>query len=346
MTENPRSMPPEDAASTPGWDLLAVWSLRGLLALLLIFACEGLLWSDLPGRPAEWPLLLVGYGVLGTLALDLAARFRIRDVYGAMQVMLVIALLTALLLNPERALSRFPDHLISRTLGAYGLVALLAFGAFLALTSGADPRYRARFAGFGVGFSFFAGIWARDAHTITGWSAQPADLAAVMLTLAALIAAALLLVLIAARTGQRMRPPDLRLPPVSLLALIALLLGLLLFQAVRSQYDGAEALTIIGLASLLWTLLWYERRPRGRALLDAHIPPQPIPPGWLALILLVAAGGFVLGWSVPRVTIAGYNPLELVQLGFVMLGFFWLPLVLLASAVTVINRQMRKLNRL
>ncbi len=56
-----------------------------LLALLLMFGSEILVWTNPPGRPLlQWLLLIPGYLALSAVLLDFTVRYRVRDVFGAL----------------------------------------------------------------------------------------------------------------------------------------------------------------------------------------------------------------------------------------------------------------------
>lgn len=149
---------------------LTIWLLRGLLGVLFLFGSEILLWIDPPGRDlTEWLLLIPGYIALGALALDLAARYRIRSIYELMTVAAVYGLLNGLLLNPQTAFADFPRTLATRVVGGHTLVGFEMLGLFLALTAGQMTAWRWRFAGFALWVGFYWGIWVRWSPVLTDW---------------------------------------------------------------------------------------------------------------------------------------------------------------------------------
>src|SRR5690606_29472333 len=84
---------------------------------------EVLAWSFQPDRPAlDWLLVLAGYIALAYALCDLAVRWNLRDLYGAAALGGLAALLHALLLNPQMALVEIPRTLITRALGAQGIL--------------------------------------------------------------------------------------------------------------------------------------------------------------------------------------------------------------------------------
>ncbi len=112
------------------------WIARGLLAALLLFASEVVLWTNPTGRaPLEWLLLAVGYLALAVLLLDLAARYRIRDLFGLLALAGIYGLISSLALNSQTALAEVPRTWATRVMGAHTLAGLGALLLFLTFTS-------------------------------------------------------------------------------------------------------------------------------------------------------------------------------------------------------------------
>lgn len=325
----------------------AVWSLRLLLAVALAYTSEVLLWPDpLRRTPGDLALMAVGYLLLAVLALDLLARFRVRNLTGAMLVVLIVALLVGLLLHPDRALLDFPRNLITRVIGGFGIMALEALGLFLALTGGHLPRYRRALLGYSAALGFYAAVWARDSHTLAGWAAAQPDFAAVVaLNLSFWLALALSFALVR-RLAAGVPLDALRLSERGLALHIPALTLLLFLRALAGSYTGWEILVTLVIIGLLWAVLWFERTPRGLALLDANLPPRPLAWGWVTAAAALYAAGLLLGWAVPDFDIDGLTPLSVIQLGFLAMGFLWLPVVLTAAAARALDRLERRLDAL
>ncbi len=112
------------------------WFVRLLLAALLGFASEVLLWTQ-PTRPLlDWALLALGYLALSGLLLEIAARYRLRDAFGLLTLAGIYGMLNGLILNPATALIDVPRTLITRAMGAHAVAGLIALALFLALTRG------------------------------------------------------------------------------------------------------------------------------------------------------------------------------------------------------------------
>lgn len=334
----------DDAIISPRSPVRGVWALRVLLALAFAFGGEILIWPDPFERDmVEWLIAFVGYVTVATFALDLAARYRIRDVYGVMNVVLVSALLLGFLVHPARALVDFPDHLVTRVVGATGIVTLEGFGLFLALIGGSVGRYRRNLWGFSFALGFYGALWARHGHTLESWSSQEPSLASVALMAGALIAMMVALAGWVERRPEVVAAPDLRLSQKGLAILALILASLLFLRIAQSVYVGWDILIALGLMTLAWAVLYFERGDRGRSLLDRHLPPRPMPLPWLIVAVLLFAAGLIFGWQLELFDYAGYSPLSLVEIGFLIAGFAWVPLTLLVSASRALNRQSRRI---
>ena len=103
-------------------DRLGVWSLRGLLAALLLVCSQVLSWSNNPPayNPGEWVILAGLYLVLAALMLDLLARFGVTDVLGLLVVAGLFGLLDASLIS-HSAFNNLPLSLVSRPMGLHTL---------------------------------------------------------------------------------------------------------------------------------------------------------------------------------------------------------------------------------
>ncbi|MDK3158990.1 hypothetical protein QPK87_20770 [Kamptonema cortianum] len=104
---------------------------RLLLAALLVFGGEILLWQDpLSRSPLEWLMVAAGYTAIACLLLEIAARFRWREIYGLLALAGIYALLNAVLINPTLSFADFPRTLFTRVLGAQALTGALMLAAW------------------------------------------------------------------------------------------------------------------------------------------------------------------------------------------------------------------------
>lgn len=318
-----------------------VWWIRGWFALMLMFGGEVLLWSN-PRPLIEWIPLFISYGLIATLLLDLAVRYRIRDLYGAMLVTVIGGLLVGLLIYPQTALADFPNHLLTRTIGAHATFVLEMFGLFLVFTTRNNRRYQWLLIGYAIWLGFYWGTWLHYAPTLDNWVTTQTDLSQALITAALLLGSIIGMGWLIPSTVQM---DDFKLSLPSFLFLIAGFVILFMVQALQQVYETSFPLfSVLGLCLIAWTVLWAERADKGKTLLDAHFPPQH--PSWIWII--AACGLFfvmaIVGWSLPLLDIAGYSQLYLVELLFVSVGFTWLPAACGIIAVRAVDRQSRKLN--
>ncbi len=77
--------------------------LRLLLAALLAFGSEIGVWTMPTTRsPLDWALLVIGYVALSALLLEIAARYRLRDIFGLMMLAGLYGMLNGLILTHSR----------------------------------------------------------------------------------------------------------------------------------------------------------------------------------------------------------------------------------------------------
>ncbi len=312
---------------------MTIWLARGLLATLLLFASEILLWTNPAGHPIiEWPLRAAGYFALGGLLLDFAARYRVRDIFGLLVLTGFYALLNALALNPQSALADVPRTWATRIMGAHTLVGFGALLLFLALTSGRSGRWQWLAAGL-VGALW--GVWMRGLPVFTEIPADSISLAALLVAGGISLAAVVAFAALAGGRVQQMRQWMFR----PLEWMLVSVLFIVLIMRYRAEIDTLSLLVLLSLAGYCWVVLWFQHREQGAALLDASVPvqsPALISSGAMALLLLGAAA---LTYSLPPADDGGLFGL-LTGL-FAAFGLVWLPTVSLVLGV----RSYRRLGR-
>lgn len=312
----------------------AAWTLRLLMAALLLFGSEILLWIDPPGRSlSDWALLVVGYIALGALLLDLAARYRLRNVYDTMTLLVLYALYAGLLLNPDTALVDFPRTFLTRVIGAHSLLGLEMFGLFLVLTGGANTRALRLLLGFSLWIGFYWGTWGQGAALLTDWPGDAVSLETMFAVAGVVLAIAVVLFSAALRMSKPLTPPDLRLSPVAFLLILVVLAGIFILRLTEDAVDPGMVTITAFLTALGIGVLWFQRPTKGDVLLDVHIPPTPPPVIWLIAALGIFAGATAFGYHLPLLDIAGYSQLSLMEFGFAGVGTLWLPTV--AAVVSI-----------
>ncbi len=276
--------------------------------------------------------------VLAAILLDLTARYRVRDLFGALVLAGIYALLYGLLLNPTYAFSDMPRTLVTRVTGAHALIAAEMLGLFLALTGGINRR-TGRFLLIGsvvVGLAW--GIWVR------WWPVDERLPQVPLVTMLAygvggVVLIGLLLRLSAARTTT-LTPDDLRLGRVTWGLLVIALTAALVVRLLDSTVDGGVAFLTLLILVICWAILWFRERSKGRSLLDGHIPVTIpslsflLPPLVLFFVLAVAA------YNLPLIQIGEANQLTLIGLGFTAYGLAWLPTVSLTLGAQAYLRQL------
>lgn len=307
-----------------------------LLATLLAFCSEVVLWTNPPARSAfDWLLLALGYGALAGLLLELAERFRARDAFGVLLLAGIYGMLNGLLLNPHSALIDTPRTLITRAMGAHGLAGLFALALFFALFGalrgrrGLLPAIVALLIGVGWG------AWARWSPFVFEAQAQTAPETLLLYTTAgaALVGLALLAV--------RRQPPPIsyRLSPRGWAFTLLVLIGLALVHGLRGEIDSFSLVALVTLSAFSIIILWFHQRKKGGTLLDALAAGKP---GFTALLLVLvafAAGG-AFGYSLPRGT-GNDDPIALIVALFTAYGLIWLPAVSLVLGSRAFSRLSR-----
>lgn len=319
----------------------AVWLVRLAFGLLLLWGSEVLLWTNPPGRALlEWPLLAAGYVLLAALLLDLAARYRVGDLFGALLLGGVYSLGASLAVNPASMYSDLPLTLLTRVLGAHALMGVEMFGLLLALTGGGQGGRWLLIGAAIIGVSW--GVWARWFPVLNEPGYGAVELPAAVAWAAAGLAAALAALWAVGRRGTALAVDDLRLSRSGWGAALLGLLALAAVRLLRGETPPAALLPALPLLALVGVILWFRGRRAGRALLDARIPPR-LPPvltlaAALALFFALAAAGYHL----PLLEIGPFNLLTLIGVAFTAYGVTWLPTVSLVLGVRAYLRQAQR----
>lgn len=321
---------------------LSPWFIRLLLAALLLFGSEVLLWINPPGLSiGEWLLRVAGYLALAALLLDLAVRYRIKDVYDAMTLLAIYGLLNGLLLNPQVGLAEVPDTVVNRVLGGHGLLGLEMFGLFLALTNGQNARYRRLGVVAAIWLGFYWGVWVRWSPVFSALTPENVPLSTMLAWGSGGLLSLLVLYQMTVRWAAGIAPPELRLSVVEWGAALVILLALFVIRAAQDALPSDGLLLILALTAGCWAVLWFRRSERGRTLLDGHVPPVPLGWGWIALMTGLFLGSSVLAYGLPLVELLGINQFSLMTLGFAGVGLGWLPLIAMVLGVRALDQQAR-----
>lgn len=319
------------------------WLLRGLLALLLMLAVEVLFWNDPAGRSlVEWPILLVGYLILATIALDLLMRYRVRDVWGVMVVVGIVCALNGLFLNPQSALDEGAQSLLSRSLGAYWFISLEMLGLFLVLIGGHSWENRRPLLIGALAVGFFWAVWVKWYPAFFPGAFRAVTIYELFQTLALVAIPTLLLALFVRRrstiTAERLRISWQGYAVAGLLAML-----LLIYQTLQNRYlDAVGILLSLIVVGVLWTMLWFRAETQKPPLLALYLNADPVPLGWLLLTLVAFVGMAVLGYATDTlVNLLGFNQFTLLNLVFSLVGAIWIPLAAAVIGIRGITRQMQ-----
>jgi hypothetical protein len=313
----------------------AIWRLRLLLAALLLFGSEILLWTVPTGRNLlDWIPLVVGYVALAALLLELTLRFRVRNIFGLLALAGIFGLLNGLLLNPESTLTDMPRTLFTRVTGAHTLVGLLMLRLFLQMVTPQQSNPTASLITGGlVGIGW--GTWARWSPTLLRTDA--ADTPLPTLLIISIDVVTVIGILLFLRGNDK--PDELRLRGIEWIGVLVVLAGLLLARGLSTQIDTLSLTLIAALIALCLTLLWFQKREKGQTVLDGI---GTIPPPWKSLgatlVAFVVAG--ILSYGLPRGE-GEQDPVFIITTLFTAFGLTWLPGVALALGAQAVARMVR-----
>ena len=321
---------------------LGVWSLRGLLAALLLVCSEVLWWSNNPSAytPGEWVLLAGLYLALAALLLDLLARFAVTDVLGLLVVAGLYGLLNGALIA-HSAFGNLPLSLVSRPLGLHTLGGgIVGLGLWLWLLDGRGLRPGRALICAAIGLLW--GVWVRWFPLLPS-NGYPLPALPDVLAMAALGFILIgLLVWIIARLAPAL--PDehaLQLSWGGWIVVIGTLLAAFLIGASRGAIQGIDGAVLGLLAGYLIALLVFMRGTRGTPLLRRIVSPRPasLPSYFVYAVLLIVPAA--LGYSLPGAGPDG-PPLQWLTAALTGFGIAWLPGVSLAIGLRTYTRLFRQ----
>lgn len=327
-----------------------------LLALLLMFGSEILVWTNPAGRPVlEWLLLIPGYLVLSAVLLDFIVRYRVRDLFGVLLLTGIYALAGALVLNPASTLNEVPRTLVTRIMGAHALIAAEMIGLFLILTGSGKQSTRNLLIGcVVVGLAW--GIWVKH------WPQEEGFSEASLSTMLAFGVGGLLLIALylygvlprlQGNVPTEVSSSALKNPMVSdenlnillltrrdWMMVIGVLAALLVIRLIQGQVIGAGLILCPLLMVLCWGILWFRERKRGDTLLDHHLPVRPLALPNVLLAAAVFLGVGIFAYNLTDIKLGTITPFTLIGLGFTAYGLAWLPTVSLVLGVQGYLRQL------
>ncbi len=294
---------------------------RLTLALLWAIGGEILSWSFHPDRSAlDWLLVIAGYAALSYALCDLAVRWNLRDLYGVAALGGLAALLHALLLNPQMALVEIPRTLVTRALGAQGILLMGMLLAWLLLL-GVLPLRRLMLP-IAVIMGLCWGTWVRYAPILTDLRAPviSADTFTLIGVSCALGIAAM------AYMGTRfpaVTPTQLTLDSYETVFVAAVAIGLLYRQFDQGSIDAVARGIVVGLIGICLAMQWFRKdSTRSYFTRETQVRPDwPLVVGGLIAFLICA----VIAFNAPVIGDEAFNQLSVVVLIFGIFGVSWLP---------------------
>ena len=323
-------------------DRLSIWVVRALLASLFLLGGEILLWNNPQTHdPLEWILRIVGYLLSSTLILDLAVRFRIRNLYDVMTLIMVHVLLVALLIQPDVAFDAFPSKFIQRMMGAVGFVSIEVFGMFLLMTRASIRRGKFLMIFYAIAVGFYWGIWARWSPLRDVSGIQPTTLNLMIASFAIVGLIILLLFLRMSRRQSVWSAEHLQLDQRELGAILIGCTLLALVRFIQSTASFGGLAVFIVLMALAIGVLYYRKPEKAQMLMDKHFPPQPIQWGWLMVVGLIVVIAGIFAYQLPFIELDFFNQLWILELAFLGIGGLWLPMIAVVFSTEAMDRQSR-----
>lgn len=316
--------------------------MRLFLATLLLFGSEIILWLNIQNYGvADWLIRVVGYLLLATLVLDIAIRYRIRDVYDAMVLLAGYALLHSIIISPEIGWQRIPDSLLTRIIGSEALTAIILWGVFLTFLRGNVRKYHFLLIGGLFWLGFYWGTWMRWIPELRGtFEAVPLS---ELLTYAGIaFFAVILFYMLTIRFAKAYQASDYLLTPFEWAIAALIIIILFFYQAILATITTTALSIAALLLTLSWLILWFRREKDQISLMETHLPLKPLHPLWIAASILVFVGASIFAYLLPLVQLAQFNQLWLMELGVFAVGIFWLPLVATVLAMRGMDRAMRE----
>lgn len=317
----------------------SAWLLRGLLAALLAFTSEILLWTTPDSRPPfDWLLLVFGYLAVSAVLLDLAARYRLRDPFGLLALAGVYGLLNALLLNPTSAFIDFPRTFFTRAMGGHTVAGLLALALWLRLTRNSQ---RGRWwIPAGAAALLVGVVWGFWAHYSPPVFAEGGEIT--LPTLLIVFGGGALLLLVLAWSVQRipesLSTESFRLNRLGGSFVFIVFVTLLGGHLAAGDIDALKIAIVLIFAIFCIGIVWFQKRQKGAAMLDDRRTDISLPL-LAALLALMLIGGLV-GYHLPH----GYgqtDPLAVIGSLLTAYGLVWLPVVTFVLGAREFTKQSR-----
>jgi hypothetical protein len=136
-------------------------------------------------------------------------------------------------------------------------------------------------------------------------------------------------------------PVDLQLSQRGLSLVLAALVVLSLLRLVDGSLSIGVIIAGLILTGLAAVVLWFRRVQTGKTLLDDHVPATPPAWRWVIVPGIIFFLTTFLAFSLPLIDVAGYNQLSLMEFGFALIGFGWLPVIAAVISTRAIDYSSR-----
>lgn len=294
---------------------------RLTLALLWAIGGEVLAWSFQPDRTMlDWLLVIAGYIALAYALCDLAVRWNLRDLYGVAALGGLAALLHALLLNPQMALVEIPRTLVTRALGAQGILLMGMLLMWLLLLNVLPLRRVMLPIAILMGLCW--GTWVRYAPILTDLRAPVMGADGFTLVGVGCVVTVVAMVIIGKRQME-IEPQHLLLDTYEAGFIAAVAITLLYRQFDRGAIDNVSRGIVIGLIGICLAMQWF-RKDSTRSYFGRAVqirPDWPLLTAGLIGFLICAVAAF----NTPIIGDEAFNQLSAVVLIFGIFGVTWLP---------------------
>lgn len=322
--------------------IVSLWVVRLLLAGLLLLGNEVLLWNNpQTHHPLEWLLRIVAYVISATLLLDLAVRYRIRNVYDVMTLIVVHVMLVVLLIQPDVAFDEFPSKFIQRMMGAVGFVSMEVLGMFFLMTRASTKRGRFLMIFYAIAVGFYWGVWSAFAplREVNDIQPVPFNIMIAFFCIVGLIV--FLLFLHMSRLHSVWRADDLKLSERELGTVAIIVLVLLFIRFAQGLLAFGGMTVAIVLLMLAVGILYYRKPEKAQMLMDNHFPPQPLKWVWVIIAGVIVCVSAFVSYHLPFIELDFFNQLWILELAFLGIGGIWLPMIAVVFSTEAIDRQSR-----
>ena len=236
-------------------------------------------------------------------------------------------------------MGELPRTLVTRVIGAHTLIGLEMLGLLIALTGRHIPRVRILLLGAMAWNGFYWGTWMRWLPGLTDATPEPVSLTTLLMIFGVVFAIAGLLFKFASRQHDTLTANDFLLPLQQFGVVLLILVGLFLVRLLQGFLESGAMIAIAILLTLLIGVLWYRQSPKDNILMERHFPPNPLGRLWIVSAGLLFAGMTIFAFQLPLVEINDFNQFLLMELGYLAVGFLWLPLIAARVSIQALNRQ-------